>query len=96
MQARTHRIRIQQRKEKNKLEALHTAIVTTSNESLVGARFLSGNPYDSHTLHGALEQAEIPFEIKQVMAFDRCGYRGVEGAGVQVWKSDQRCGVMRC
>ena len=72
------------------------SIVTTLKEGLVvGARSVPGTPYDGHTLHEALEQAEILSEIKPVMAFVDRGYRGVEVAGVPIWKSGQRRGVTR-
>jgi len=115
--ARTGRILTQQRKDKNKLYALHApeveciakgkartpyefgvkvSIVTTLKEGLVvGARSMPGNPYDGHTLHEALEQAEILSEVKPLTAFVDRGYRGVEIAGVQIWKSGQRRGVTR-
>ncbi len=81
LMARVKRILTQQRKDINKLYALHApeveciakgkaktpyefgiklSIVTTLKEELmVGARSMPGNPYDVHTLHEALEQAEI-------------------------------------
>jgi hypothetical protein len=42
-----------------------------------------------------MEQAEILFEIKPVMAFDGRGYRRVEGGWSAGQETDQRCGVMR-
>jgi IS5 family transposase len=115
--ARTGRILMQQRKDKNKLYALHApeveciakgkartpyefgvkvSIVTTLKEGvIVGARSMPGNPYDGHTLHEALEQAAILSAVQPVMAFVDRGYRGVEIAGVQIWKSGQRRGVTR-
>ena len=72
------------------------SIVTTLKEGLVvGARSMPGDPYDGHTLHDALEQAEILSEDKRLMAFVDRSYRGVEVAGVQIWKSGQRRGVTR-
>ena len=72
------------------------SIVTTLKEGLVvGARSMPGNPYDGHTLHEALEQAEILSQVKPMMAFVDRGYRGVEVNGVQIWKSGQRRGVTR-
>lgn len=62
---------------------------------VVGARSVPGNPYDGHTLHEALEQAEILSEIKPLMAFVDRGCRGIEVDGVQIWKSGQRRGVTR-
>jgi IS5 family transposase len=58
------------------------SIVTTLKEGLVvGAWSMPGNPYDGHTLHEALEQAEIFSEVKPLMVFVDRGYRGVEVAG---------------
>ena len=72
------------------------SIVTTLKEGLVvGARSMPGNPYDGHTLHEALEQAEILSDIKPEMVFVDRGYRGTEIDGVQIWKSGQRRGVTR-
>ena len=72
------------------------SIVTTLKEGLVvGARSMPGNPYDGHTLHEALEQAEILSDIKPEMVFVDRGYRGAEIDGVQIWKSGQRRGVTR-
>ena len=59
--------------------------MTTLKEGLVvGARSMPRNPYDGHTLHEALEQAEILSEVKPLMAFVDRGYRGVDVAGVQI------------
>lgn len=85
--SRTGRIVTQQRKDENKLYALHApeveciakgkartpyefgvkvSIVTTLKEGLVvGARPMPGNPYDGHTLHKALKQAEILSEVNR-------------------------------
>ena len=117
LMARVKRILTQQRKDKNKLYALHApeveciakgkaktpyefgvkvSIVTTLKEGLVvGARSMPGNPYDGHTLHEALEQAEIVSNVKPEMVFVDSGYKGAEIAGVQIWRSGQRRGVTR-
>lgn len=72
------------------------SIVTTLKERLVvGARSMPSNPCDGHTLHEALEQAEIPPDIKPEMVFVDRGYRGADIDGVQIWKSGQRRGVTR-
>ena len=72
------------------------SIATTLKEGLVvGARSMPGNPYDGHTLHEALEQAELVSNVRPQMVFVDRGYRGAEIEGVQVWKSGQRRGVTR-
>lgn len=60
---------------------------------VVGAQSVPGNPYDGHTLHGALEQAVIPFEVKPLPGFVDRDYRGVAIPSVQVWKLGQWRGV---
>jgi IS5 family transposase len=63
------------------------SIMTTLKEGLVvGAGSMPSNPYDGHTLHEALKEAEIVSEVKPLMTFGGCGYRDVEVAGVQIWK----------
>ena len=48
------------------------SIATTSKGNwIVGAQALSGNPYDGHTLAGAMEQIGV--------SFDRRGFRLVAG-----------------
>ena len=70
--------------------------MTTLKEGLVvSVRSMPGNPYDGHTLHEALEQAEILSQIKPAKAFVDHGYRGVEVAGVRIRKLGQRRGVMQ-
>lgn len=72
------------------------SIVTTLTGGLVvGARSMPGNPYDGHTLHEALEQANILSEVKPEMVFVDRGYRGVEVEQVQIWRSGQKRGVTR-
>jgi IS5 family transposase len=68
---------------------------TTTGGFVVGMRAMSGNPYDGHTLHEALEQVEILTDRHPDMAFvDRsyCGH-GVET--VKVFISGARRGVTR-
>ena len=73
---------------------MKVSIVMTLKEGLVlTARSMLGNSYDGHTLHEALEQAEILFRVKPLMAFVDHGCRGVEVTRVQIWKSGQRRGV---
>ena len=117
LMTRVERILTQQRKDKNKLYALHApeveciakgkakipyefgvkvSVVSTLKEGLVvGARSMPGNPYDGHTLHEALEQAEIVSNVKPEMVFVYRGYKGAEIDGVQIWRSGQRRGVTR-
>jgi IS5 family transposase len=112
-----NKVSLPQRKDGNKLYALHVpkveciakgkastpyefgvmvSNVTTVKEGLViGARSMPGNPYDGHPFHETLEQTEILSEVKPLMGFVDRGYRGVEFAGVQVWKPGQRRGVTR-
>ena len=58
------------------------SITTTSKDNfVVGSQALHGNPYDGHTLNGAVEQAERlgDFEAKEIYV-DR-GYRGHDYEG---------------
>jgi IS5 family transposase len=72
------------------------SIVTTLKEGLVvGARSMPGNPYDGHTLHEALEQAAILSDVEPEMVFVDRGYKGVDVAHVQIWRSGQKRGVTR-
>lgn len=72
------------------------SITTTHKEGLVlGARSMPGNPYDGHTLHEALEQAEILSGVRpQIAVVDR-GYRGVAIEGVKVYHPGLRKGITR-
>ena len=72
------------------------SITTTHKEGLVlGARSMPGNPYDGHTLHEALEQAEILSGVRpQIAVVDR-GYRGVAVEGVKVYHPGLRKGITR-
>lgn len=52
--------------------------VTKLNEDIVvGVRSIPRNPQNGNTLHEALEQAEILFKLKPVVAFVNRGYRSV-------------------
>ena len=55
---------------------------TSRGNWIVGARALHGNPYDGHTLGGALQQVERISGQKPMTAFVDLGYRGhaVHGA----------------
>jgi transposase, IS5 family len=58
------------------------SIATTSEDNfIVGSQALHGNPYDGHTLNGAVEQTEWlgDFEAKEIYV-DR-GYRGHDYEG---------------
>ncbi|MDP7059173.1 MAG: IS5 family transposase, partial [Candidatus Marinimicrobia bacterium] len=58
------------------------SVATTSEDNfIVGSQALHGNPYDGHTLNGAVEQAERlgDFEAKEIYV-DR-GYRGHDYEG---------------
>ena len=54
---------------------------TSRGNWIVGARALHGNPYDGHTLGGALQQVERLSGQKPRMAFVDLGYRGHGVAG---------------
>jgi IS5 family transposase len=55
------------------------SFVTTSKSNwIIGVQALHGNPYDGHTLQGALEQAERITEKKIDHAYVDRGYRGVK------------------
>ena len=71
--------------------------VATTNRGgfVVGMRALSGNPYDGHTLHEALEQVEILTDQKPEFAFVDRGYRGHGVENVKVFLSGARRGVTR-
>jgi len=71
--------------------------VATTNRGgfVVGMRALSGNPYDGHTLHEALEQVEILTDQRPEMAFVDRGYRGHGVENVKVFISGARRGVTR-
>jgi IS5 family transposase len=68
---------------------------TTEGGFVVGMRSLSGNPYDGHTLHEALEQVEILTDQRPQMAFVDRGYRGHGVETVKVFISGARRGVTR-
>jgi IS5 family transposase len=67
--------------------------VTNKSNFVLGTRSFPGNPYDGHTLHSCLEQAEILSGIKAKEAFVDLGYRGVEVPGVTLFKARQKRGV---
>ena len=54
---------------------------TLQHNLIVGARALTGNPYDGHTLRNQLEQATILMQdtgMKPATAYVDLGYRGVD------------------
>jgi IS5 family transposase len=67
--------------------------VTNKSNFVLGTRSFPGNPYDGHTLHSCLEQAEILSGTKAKEAFVDLGYRGVEIPGVTLFKARQKRGV---
>jgi IS5 family transposase len=71
--------------------------VATTNRGgfVVGMRALPGNPYDGHTLAGALEQVEILTDQRPEMAFVDRGYRGHGVETVKVFISGARRGATR-
>lgn len=72
------------------------SITTTPKEGLVvGMHSMPGNPYDGHTLAGALERAAILSDVRpEVAAVDR-GYKGVAIDGVKVYHPGVRRGITR-
>jgi IS5 family transposase len=67
--------------------------VTNKSNFVLGARSFPGNPYDGHTLESCLEQAEILSGIRAKDVFVDLGYRGVELAGITIYKARQKRGV---
>lgn len=67
--------------------------VTNKSNFVLGARSFPGNPYDGHTLHSCLEQAEILSGTRAKEAFVDLGYRGVEVDGVTIYKARQKRGI---
>lgn len=67
--------------------------VTHKSNFVLGARSFPGNPYDGHTLESCLEQAEILSGIRAKEVFVDLGYRGVDVAGVTIYKARQKRGV---
>jgi IS5 family transposase len=69
-------------------------VATTHKEGLVvGMRSMPGNPYDGHTLPEAIEQVSILTDHRPKAVFVDKGYRGVDVAGVAIWRSGQKRGV---
>jgi IS5 family transposase len=52
-------------------------------ELVLGARLMSGNPYDGHTLAEVLEQAQIPNGVQPRIAVVDRGNQGVETEGMK-------------
>ena len=72
------------------------SVTTTLKEGLVvGMKSLPGNPYDGHTLEGALEQAKnLTGQPIHTAVVDR-GYKGVEIPDVRILRSGQKREVLR-
>jgi IS5 family transposase len=73
------------------------ASVTITNRSnlVVGAQSLPGNPYDGHTLSGALNQVERLSGQRPQRCYVDLGYRGHGVTDVEVFKARQKRGVTR-
>lgn len=68
---------------------------TTTGNFVVGMQALPGNPYDGHTLEGALEQVQRLTDQKPEMAFVDRGYRGHDIENIKVFISGAKRGVTR-
>lgn len=68
---------------------------TTEGGFVVGMRSLPGNPYDGHTLHEGLEQAEILTDRRPDIVFVDRGYRGHGVETLKVFISGAPRGVTR-
>lgn len=70
------------------------SVAVTHKEGLVvGMKSLPGNPYDGHSLESALKQVgELTGSVPKAVFVDK-GYRGVEIADTQIWRSGQKRGV---
>lgn len=56
-----------------------TSVAVAAKEGVVvGMRSMPGSPYDGHTPHSQLEQAEILTGVKPSLALADQGYRGVQ------------------
>lgn len=70
------------------------SVAVTHKEGLVvGMKSLPGNPYDGHSLAGALQQIGVLTGTIPKAAFVDKGYRGVEVDGTDIWRSGQKRGV---
>ena len=76
---------------------MNESIVTSLKEGLVvGGRPMPGNPYNGHSLHQGLEQAEILSGVKPPVAFVDRDYSGVEVDGMQTTMLGRRRGAAPC
>lgn len=70
------------------------SVAVTHKEGLVvGMKSLPGNPYDGHSLAGALQQVGVLTGTMPKAVFVDKGYRGVEIEGTDIWRSGQKRGV---
>lgn len=70
------------------------SVAVTHKEGLVvGMKSLPGNPYDGHSLAGALQQVGLLTGTMPKAAFVDKGYRGIEIEGTDIWRSGQKRGV---
>lgn len=72
------------------------SIATTNRSNLVvGAQALPGNPYDGHTLSGALRQVEQLTGQRPQRCYVDLGYRGHGVTDIEVFKARQKRGVTK-
>ncbi len=67
--------------------------VTNKENFIIGTQGLEGNPYDGHTLKGALEQVTKLTGTRPERCYVDRGYRGHGVTGTAVFLSGQRRGV---
>lgn len=68
-----------------------TSIVITHKEGLaLGVSALHGNPYDGHTLHAVLQEAESASGVRINQAFVDKGYRGHKVEGKDIYITGKR------
>lgn len=66
---------------------------TIAEGFIAGARSIPGNPYDGHTLRGALDQVEVLTDISPLLAVVDRGYRGHRVTRTRVLISGMRKGI---
>jgi IS5 family transposase len=68
---------------------------TQRDNFIVGAQALPGNPYDGHTLKGALQQVQRLTGTKPERCFVDRGYRGHDVNETEVYIAGQKRGITR-
>jgi len=66
---------------------------TSQSNFVVGMRALPGNPYDGHTLNGALEQVGALTGVQPQQVFVDRGYRGHDADRLRVWIAGTKRGL---